>query len=725
MAKSARSLILEHTALQIKRAAGAEATDPGELPPGFMQLYSYYKPGLEAGRYSIDALQTISANGQQKTVTNYFSNPVPTSLEEATKRAPPLPPFPGVPPGCTKGVQAFEVVAPQFTLPADAVHSYYPPDGHQDEGRVLPHIVFDDPHLPWERPAGSLDSLVSDPTGTTPTAGRSTLFGDLDKVATLDPDGRPLFRQQIPWMAVVVFDPSELALTPTELKVLSQKGALATPNADEIKREDSTVTVNTAAAKVPITGAYPMAVSDYLNLPPANRVHYEEGGTFEFNALQKSTESMKAIFPTQALTKSLFGDLSKHKYLAHVRNINTTGMPDAGVQDDGLYSIVISHRTAAYDLTQPKTQIAHLVSIEFMDSTTNLAGFASDPTSRVGLVSLYSWTYVALPPNPVNFVDSMINLGNTKQYLNPPGIPAQSSKPTAGSSWSTIRKPLLQRLQNGYVFARYRAQTGEETVCLNRGPLVPVTIPPHADTWPGNSNFSTDYQILDKELGLVDISYSSAFQLGKTMAIADRVFCQALMRVRAIVYSKAASDTFKTVTNQPSKQELATNINSHVNKLANLSLSSPVAPVKWSPSPPPQIAPNFSLNHPDTRPILRQNMIKHVLVQASASDGTIYNEFNLANNTDWTVVLSWVLDKLFLASIPAHHLIVDPSHLPMESMRLFHIDDTWLDCLIDGALSVANHLDQGDDQGRRHVKMGINEYLKANVPPLNAFPPQM
>ena len=138
MAKCARSLILEHVALQIKRANGGEKTDPAELPAGYMQLYSYYKPGLEAANYSIDATQVIKAGGQTKPVTNYFTNGVPPSLKDAARPSPPADPFPGVPPGKVKGVQNFEVVAPQFSLPVDAVHSYYPPDGHQDEGRVLP-----------------------------------------------------------------------------------------------------------------------------------------------------------------------------------------------------------------------------------------------------------------------------------------------------------------------------------------------------------------------------------------------------------------------------------------------------------------------------------------------------------------------------------------------------------------------------------------------------------
>ena len=586
---------------------------------------------------------------------------------------------------------------------------------------------MNDPHLPWERIAGSSTSIVNDPTGTTPLPGKSALYSPLDSAGPdhLDTDNRQLFRQQVPWIAVVVFDPSELALSVPDLQTLASSGALAAPNADEIKREGSTsVTVDSAAATLPATGAYPMAVADYLKLLPGARINYE-AGTSEFAELQASTEPMKAIFPTQALCKSLFSDLSKHKYLAHVRNINTTGMPDAGVQDDGLFSIVISHRTGPYDLTQPKTQIAHLLSIEFMDSTLSITGFGDDSTSRVGLVSLFSWVYTALPPNPVNFVDSMINLGNFKQYLNPQGIPAQDPVPGTSTPWGKLNPALVQRLRDGYVFSRYRLQTGEETVCLNRGPLVPVTIPPNATSWPGNSNFSTDYQILDKQLGVVDISYSSAFQLGKTMAIADRVFCQALMRIRAIMYSKAASDTLVKVTGQQSKRDLASNISSHVDKMASLSHASPNLPVKWTASPPKTLAPNLSLSHPDAQPILRENVRKQALLIASSADGTIYNEFNLANNTDWPVILSWVMDRLFLANIPAHHLFVDPSHLPMEALRLFHIDDTWLDCLIDGALSVANHLDQGDDQIRRHIKMAINEYLKNPVPPKNTYSPQV
>jgi hypothetical protein len=44
-------------------------------------------------------------------------------------------------------------------------------------------------------------------------------------------------------------------------------------------------------------------------------------------------------------------------------------------------------------------------------------------------------------------------------------------------------------------------------------------------------------------------------------------------------------------------------------------------------------------------------------------------------------------------------------------LRWFGIDETWIDCYIDGALSVSNHLDPQHDTGRLAIKQMINEAL--------------
>jgi len=71
---------------------------------------------------------------------------------------------------------------------------------------------------------------------------------------------------------------------------------------------------------------------------------------------------------------------------------------------------------------------------------------------------------------------------------------------------------------------------------------------------------------------------------------------------------------------------------------------------------------------------------------------------------------------MYLAKIPTHYLIPDPSYLPPESIRFFHIDNNWMDCFIDGALSCANHtpLNQ-QDAIRATIKDQFNLYLDTEI----------
>jgi hypothetical protein len=372
-------------------------------------------------------------------------------------------------------------------------------------------------------------------------------------------------------------------------------------------------------------------------------------------------------------------------------------------------------------LKLPKPQIAHLLSIEHLDTTLSTASFAATDAqdTRFAMVSLFSWTYVATPPNPVNFVDSIIHLGNGKQMLRPPDS-TLANKPQQKPNGETEAKgpfpeKLLRRLREGYTFVRWRTSTGEPTVALNRGPLCPAAVqsPPTKvkDDWPASSNYGTDYEILDKELGVMDISYAIAWQLGKTLAIADRNFASALMRFRSLVHEKAASSSNNEVAGFRAAADLAS---SAPQGARNLMAGAPAAtPVKFATSDPK--APLPLLKDPGMIPIFKKNVSTVTRFLTGGTDGKLYNEFNLPANPDWAIISAWISDRLSLGGIPAHHLFVDPSHLPMESLRFFHIDPNWLDCLVDGALSTANHLDKGDDYTRLKIKECYNEYLQTPI----------
>jgi hypothetical protein len=242
------------------------------------------------------------------------------------------------------------------------------------------------------------------------------------------------------------------------------------------------------------------------------------------------------------------------------------------------------------------------------------------------------------------------------------------------------------------------------------GPLVPQPIKRPAG-FPGSSNTSKEYQIVDLNTSLMDLSYSSAWQLGKLLAISDSTFSAALMRFRSLVYNKAADAARKDEANMQDAQTTLQNMVSDVKATVEMSKGDVPRPQRLVITPQTSLPPR--LDHPSMIGRMRFFMRKELSQLAKAKD-TIYSDLLLdkPNNNDWVTIHNWVFEKMYLSDIPAHYLIPDPSFLPVESMRFFHIDNTWLDCLLDGALSVANHLDRDDDMIRTIIKETLNAYLR-------------
>jgi hypothetical protein len=710
---AARKLTLAHMAKAISLARDGESTDPDALKPDQMRLFSYYKPGLMANNYVIEASQSISAPIGDRTQTLEVKNT--RVLDSINTLAP----------------QEFEVIVPRFSLDRNLINTYYPPDGHQDEGRVLPHIVLEDPHYPWEISAGvktNMEGKIDRQEIPAPDA------GDLTGDDTPKPPPEVIYRGMVPWVALLVFDPVDLYLpTLKDITDLNIPG-FKTNGAKDVTEQDP-------------KGSFNMKISEYFAIPESSRVNYKakymkkdnELDTAAYNELTTTIGTLDVIFPTKDLFTQIFATendteqqkngVEALKYLAHVRQINTTGIPDAGIDEEGIYSVVISSRTGTFNQQAPQTQICHLVSIENVDSTLGVHLSSDNKSDRIGMVSLFSWIYTALPPNPVNFVDTMRNLTENQQMLRTnDGLLQQLNSALSNdkSSQSLTSSYLKSRLELGYTLARWRTQSGEETVAFNRGPLVPQPV-----TWPGNSTnndipdcskTSQDYQILDPRTGLMDLSYSSAWQAGKLLAISDTVFSAALMRFRSVVHNSSANATRMEANKMATKTALFRSVKLSIATAHEMSHGKTGDPQRLR--APNVVQPAPGVKHPDVFPTMLANVKASTLSNTSSgpalpdSSQAIYNEFNLngPNNNDWAIIHNWLADKLSLGGIPPQYLIPESSFCPPESLRFFYLDDFWLDCLIDGALSIANHLDQDEDLVRREIKETFNVYLRTVVP---------
>jgi hypothetical protein len=715
---------------RIQAATGNGEPFRPKVDKGFMQLFSYYKPGLTAGNYCIIAEQFISATRQGEPEQKLrICNRKGTAPLPHTKPA---------------EKQIFEVMAPQFSLDPKLVNSFYPPEGHQDEGRILPHIVINDPHFPWERDAdsafaGGMDDDLSGARLRDPD--RNENGETVDKGGNVtDVREKMMYRSIIPWVRLLVFDSEEL-----KLESALQAHNLGVPDYADLKDPKADI------KKQPANGAFPMMAKDYFAINEDHRLpvyQADPAGLEEVKTGKRSKEATQVIYPAKDTFYKLCSDVESNKYLAHVRNVDTIGCPNAGVEEDGLFSIVISARTGAFKTPTPKNQVVHLVSLESMHSTLtgprfeNWESRSQEKNERIGLISLFSWTYTALPPNPVNFIDSMMAIVGNENYIGPddqvpplkPGMPGnmQMLRPPDDmiASLASIQEPekkaqsrlLASRLKHGYTISRWRCETGEVTAAFTRGPLGPVKPAslPSSDL-PTGSTTSRAYQILDKTTGVMDLSYSSAWNLGKTLAISDTSFSSALLRFRSQIHNSAASVARAQVNGLLSRTDA---LNKSINGIKGI-----VSRLDDNVDAPRRVIPAIkralatSLDNPEVAAVMVTAVNDQVTLASQAGD-EVFNEFNFTgeNNTDWATILKWITDRLYLSDIPAHVLFPDPTFIPEESIRFFYIDDAWMDCLIDGALSVGNHVEMDDDMVKSSIKQLYNVYLSTAVPKTNIKP---
>ncbi|KAJ5675314.1 uncharacterized protein N7477_005248 [Penicillium maclennaniae] len=695
-----------------------------KVDPGEIRLYSYFAPGLEAGGHSIDVVQNITApHGSAKPEDQLIL----TSHQE------------------------FEVYAPRFALPPNSVHQVYPPQGHSDHSVVLPHIVFNDPHLPWEQ-------IGSPRENNKESAGNNN----------------PPPRNKTPWLALFTFTEDELRLSDQELGRVANGGLFP----DKWKSLDLQQSKTTMSITLPLSKVLDLDTwmpgtprsSQKIETPvrdddPDDPIIPKSGsGGSASDSGKEPTADM--IFMPPDLFHSLFCDysasynkvfpddavpvLDRYKYLAHVRQVNTCNMSSLGADDEqGLFSAVISHRCGPTQGTPrqiivsdprvappsgpsfknspaialPKSTIVHLVSLKGVEDYVRIPTISS----RVGLVSLYSWTYTTLPPDNINFVDAMRLVGSRipqpLRALDPVINSVKAADKDDPSHAASAR--LQQRLTDGYSMVRYLTETGESTAAFFRGPLTP-NLPPHPlnDAWPSQTNFSSALQILDSSLGIMDITYSSAWELGRTLAIADRGYTAAIARVRTVVNTQAVNETKKAGTgSDPTRAAVVGGLETAVDLIKNISRgladgSRTIDPAKrWRTSTAasaPASTPQDTSRLFDTHVHAAMEKVASAVPAADATSDTPsqhFNEANIPSSPDWATMVKWIVDKLYLYGIPAHYLITEQSHLPPESIRFFYIDPTWTDAFIDGALSIANQIDNPDDVVRQAMKNQLNNYF--------------
>jgi hypothetical protein len=311
------------------------------------------------------------------------------------------------------------------------------------------------------------------------------------------------------------------------------------------------------------------------------------------------------------------------------------------------------------NIEAPQTHIVHLISLEHMDATLThpKSSLKTSGSDRIGLVSLFSWSYTCIPES-VSFKQTMIELANGAQPLRPP---SRILKGLQDATTDKVKQALFSRLNAGYTICRWRTATGEETVAYNRGPLVPLPtqdvptsatpVGNKAKLWPALSMTGKDYQVLDQTTGIMDTTYSAAWSCGKLMAISDSIFNAALMRLRSNVWKQASSAVRMATTQTPSTSTQIKRAAAAVKGIGTLTDGKNFMGAITRFNKPTGMTVPPAVNDDAVADAFRQAVDLATNNVASATsnnsaDVPIYNGFdgNPSNNSDWEVVLNWVHD---------------------------------------------------------------------------------
>ena len=368
-------------------------------------------------------------------------------------------------------------------------------------------------------------------------------------------------------------------------------------------------------------------------------------------------------------------------YLAHCRAVNAPN------EDPGLTSVLLANRLPLANGSSPLRYYAHLISLEGFEAYIGPNPKPIPEKTGGGLVdvefvSLYSWTFTAMPQVGASFesvVQGLIDSESATATLN---LPVAEQQPDS---------PMKSRLEQGYAPLTFISGEGDESFAWYRGPLsavAPQPLPAKVLPEPaGSTAASADaLMIYLAEQGLFDLSYAAAWNMGRGLALADSVFSLAVRNYRhnaTLLLNQAAKVSVLGLQTTASAPELLDR------QAVKLSFSHAIGEglgARWINSLAAthrhgRIAgPMRKRMRAQSRPIAARSLFRRPDLLAAIEE-------RMAEAAD--PVANWLVDLANLMPLPFSSLVPSPAMLPVNSIRFFYVDPAWIRALTAGALSIA------------------------------------
>ncbi|KAH8675119.1 hypothetical protein BGZ61DRAFT_536404 [Ilyonectria robusta] len=548
----------------------------------------------------------------------------------------------------------------QFALPENSVRSFYPAQGEAVENRVLPHVVLNDPLIPWERDANNDQTLTG----------------------ILGSDAR------VPWLALLVFTADELQDVPT----------LNSP----------TELSPTRAATLTQQQLFESHTGDTRLRVPFSRSDLEKDENV--NVIFVKASAFNAYFSEQVPGEKTPA-IGRYSLLSHVRRSAQGEGPEADS-----CGVVIGHRHGPADTTNPTLAVAHLVSLIGVQSDHMAFPAQADDVSV--LVSLHSWSFQWTPSEKVELVQHLKNLINNIRPL------ARSEAALGNPQTKPIDSPRAAWMKtlfaNGYTTVNHRLVTGELTAAMYRGPLIPNRPRRTEASAIEPQSREVNLQRFDAKSDLMDISYQVAWNVGRELALENSTFVVEISRLRRDILTWL-DPAWKplalpaTQADDATKPDWLSDLSRAVKETQNpLSSSrpetSPAVRSRWRVSTGTAVEGETKTAIPSTNLTRGQQWLDSMvtsLAQKTINPNSSTHEEPLAK------VIEFVTENLLsLKGVPLAHLFPEPNLLLDDAILIFSVDPDWIVALVDGALSIGNTQDS-DNTAKLEMRRAINTFLTA------------
>ncbi len=294
--------------------------------------------------------------------------------------------------------------------------------------------------------------------------------------------------------------------------------------------------------------------------------------------------------------------------LAHIRHVDTADKVPLEMVANGEFSVLVGNR-----FPPPGTNTVYLISLEGWNGLLDSDPGEPQPASRVRLIVLGSWTFQNDPKGHDTFGGLMQQLKKNAAVFGI-ALPGTSGHVHVDNA-----------LKRGYVPLDYKPLQSTPGMAWYRGPLSPF--PRQRLNRPAFERADAAL-IFDDKNGLMDVSYASAWELGRLLALSSPAFAKGLHLF---------------VERDQNAAEFANEIEKFLEQHRG------------------------SFKDPSTIP-----------------PSPAKEKIKIADD-----LVEWIAQLVLLYPVPFHYLVPNQSLLPSESLRFFHLDDNWINALIDGAFSIA------------------------------------